>query len=73
MIRVLLQPETQTFSCICNITDIGMRQQMEALMGGYGIIRGMKYPETTYSGPLSAFEWFKSIFQMYGFQVSIFE
>jgi hypothetical protein len=70
MIRVLLNKEG--FHCITNIQDIGMRQQMEAMMGGYGIIRGSKYPDATYSGPKSSFEWFQSIFKMYGFEVSVY-
>jgi len=69
MIRVLLNKEG--FYCITNIQDIGMRQQMEAMMGGYGIIRGRKYPDA-YSGPETSFKWFQSIFKMYGFEVSVF-
>ena len=71
MARVLLLKDG--FFCITNIQDIPMKQEMEAMMGGYGIIRGHGYPNPTYSGPLSAFEWFQSIFKMYGFEVSFYE
>lgn len=69
MIRIL--SNSVDFHCITNIQDKAMREQMEAMMGGYGILRHLGYPEATYTGPSNSLEWFKSIFRMYGFELEV--
>ena len=71
MIRIL--SNTADFHCITNIQDKAMREQMESMMGGYGIRRKSGYAYNNYSGHSNSLEWFKSIFRMYGFKVEVTE
>jgi len=57
------------FFCICNITDLPTKQQMESMMGGHSIIRNSGYPNCTYYGPEQEVPYFVGIFKMYGFQI----
>ena len=64
---------TKSFECAFNIEDKATREQMQSMMGGYGILRTpSKENGTIYSGPESAINWFTSVFNMYGFEVSGF-
>ena len=72
--RIMVQVSSNPtgFQCITNIPDKAMREQMEAMMGGYSIERHLGYPNYTYSGPAKSLDWFCSIFRMYGFKIEVF-
>lgn len=69
MKKILIAKSVTTFGCIARIEDKATKEQMEAMMGGYGIYRDGKYPEMTYCGLIESLDWFVSIFRMYGYEV----
>lgn len=66
---------------IAGVIDDGVHQQITSMMGGYGIQKhnrkAIKISDLTdlefgcfqYEGPIESFDWFKSIFLMYGYNL----
>ena len=64
--------ESKTWSCLASITPLSLKEEIEALMSGYDIIRDRVDADTSlYSGNFDSKDWFQAIFRMHGFMINI--
>ncbi len=57
--------------CECKIASISLRQEMESMMGGHGIIRETNGDNSLYICPENEANYFNGIFKMHGFDISL--
>ena len=74
-IDIYYHTESKSWSCNAVFTNVALRQEIESMMGGYGIIRDTVFGGSDntriYSGNFDSKDWFKSIFRMYGFKINM--